>query len=126
MKTNSNNKRIGKKMQRTSNRNPYENINNENYNNNKNNYLTYNNSNNYHSNSNGFSEYYNNQDDEEDKDYCITTCLLGRKYQVANDLMIGCDNCENWYHPKCIKMTDEEFEIVKNSEWKCYDCKNNR
>ncbi len=64
------------------------------------------------------------EDEDEDKEYCIPSCLVGRKYQEANDLMIGCDDCENWYHPKCIKMTDDEFEIVKNSDWICTDCKN--
>lgn len=105
MKINSSNKKIPKKVQRSNNRNnPYDF--NENY---KNNY--------------NFNDE-NNDDDEEDKEYCIPQCLLGRKYQEANDLMIGCDKCENWYHPKCIKMTDEEFEIVKNSDWLCTECKN--
>lgn len=39
--------------------------------------------------------------------------------------MIGCDGCENWYHPRCIKMTEEEFQHHKDTkiEWHCTDCK---
>ena len=99
MKANPANRRMGKKIPRNGNRtNPYE---------------------------NGDESRMNDDRDEEDcdKEYCIPTCLLGRKYQKANDLMIGCDRCENWYHPKCIKMTDDEFETVKYSDdWICSDC----
>lgn len=61
-------------------------------------------------------------DEEEDKEYCIHNCLSGRKYQKGND-MIGCDGCENWYHPKCINMTDEEFQKNTKIEWHCFNCK---
>lgn len=69
------------------------------------------------------NNFYSEDNEDEDKEYCIPACLLGRKYQEANDLMIECESCKNWYHPKCVKMTDEEFEIVKNTEWLCADCK---
>lgn len=64
-------------------------------------------------------------EEEEDKEYCISNCLLSRKYQKGWE-MIGCDGCENWYHPKCIGMTDEEFQKNTKIEWHCFDCKNRK
>jgi hypothetical protein len=101
MKANPVNRRMGKKIPRNGHRtNPYDNS----------------------------DEHKANDDREEedcDKELCIPSCLLGRKYQEGNDRMIACDRCENWYHPKCIKMSDDEFETAKNSDdWICSDCKN--
>ena len=105
IKMNCNSKRIRNKIQRSGNRRfPYENNFDDNLEN-------------------------NNLDCERDlgeNEYCIPACLLGRKYhQETNDFMIGCDNCNNWYHPKCIKISDEDLETLKASYWSCSDCRNN-
>ncbi len=65
-----------------------------------------------------------NKDDceeEDDKEYCIPDCLMGRKYQEVE--MIACDSCNNWFHPKCINMSNEEFKRFQLLSWNCDDCK---
>jgi len=65
-----------------------------------------------------------NKDDceeDDDKEYCIQDCLMGRKYQEVD--MIACDSCNNWFHPKCIKMSNEEFKRFQLLSWHCDDCK---
>lgn len=60
--------------------------------------------------------------DDEDKEYCIQNCLIGRKY--AGNNMIECDSCGNWYHCKCIVMTDDQFQTIRdnNTNWYCNSC----
>ncbi len=65
-----------------------------------------------------------NKDDceeDDDKEYCIQECLMGRKYQEV--YMIACDSWNNWFHPKCIKMSNEEFKRFQLLSWNCDDCK---
>lgn len=47
--------------------------------------------------------------------------------------MICCDSkdtcnidCENWYHAKCIGMTDEEMSRSMKIDWYCHDCRDTR
>lgn len=61
------------------------------------------------------------EDDDENKEYCIHDCLMGRKYQEVE--MIACDSCNNWFHPKCINMSNEEFKRFQQLSWNCDDCK---
>ena len=39
-------------------------------------------------------------------------------------MLIKYIGCENWYHPKCIKMSEEEFQYHKDvkNKWHCSDC----
>ncbi len=60
-------------------------------------------------------------EDDENKEYCIHNCLMGRKYQEVD--MIACDSCNNWFHPKCINMSNEEFKRFQLLSWNCDDCK---
>ena len=67
---------------------------------------------------------------EKDEDeYCIVDCSFGKKYNHEIE-MIGCDGCNNWYHPKCIKMSEEEYKRLSSKDnqdaWICYECLNKR
>ena len=53
--------------------------------------------------------------------YCVCT-----QPQNPDHLMIQCEVCKDWYHPKCIGMTDEEanaladgFVCYKHRQYKC-------
>jgi hypothetical protein len=61
-------------------------------------------------------------EDDENKEYCIHDCLVGRKYQDIE--MIACDGCNNWFHPKCITMSNEEFKRFQQINWHCRECAN--
>ena len=39
-------------------------------------------------------------------------------------LYIQCDGCDNWYHPKCQKTTEQEVQAMP--KWFCLKCINNR
>merc|ERR1711916_309773 len=40
------------------------------------------------------------------------------------EAMLMCDKCLEWYHPKCIRMTPQEFQKLRqeNNEWQCRKC----
>ena len=38
------------------------------------------------------------------------------------NLMIGCDFCEQWYHPRCLDLTDERVKELENEKWRCPPC----
>ncbi len=55
--------------------------------------------------------------------YCVCRQLL----KDSNVLMIGCDGCDEWYHPDCINLSGAELEKAKQSDkWFCVKCKNKR
>eukprot|EP01023_Acetabularia_acetabulum_P004835 TRINITY_DN12038_c0_g1_i1.p1 TRINITY_DN12038_c0_g1~~TRINITY_DN12038_c0_g1_i1.p1 ORF type:complete len:357 (+),score=62.94 TRINITY_DN12038_c0_g1_i1:388-1458(+) len=39
--------------------------------------------------------------------------------------MVQCDNCEDWFHPKCVDLSQAEVEELKNSNKK-YICRNEK
>merc|ERR1711894_864981 len=47
-------------------------------------------------------------------------CLCRR----ANDgtFMIGCDFCDEWYHPHCLKISNERALELGNKTWSCPKC----
>ena len=47
--------------------------------------------------------------------YCVCKSTSGEGE------MIGCDKCDNWYHPSCLKLK----RLPKAKKWYCPDCKNN-
>ncbi len=55
---------------------------------------------------------------EEEKLYCHC-----RKPYEDED-MIGCENCEEYYHPECIGMSKEEFQyfVERDDEYFCPAC----
>jgi hypothetical protein len=76
-------------------------------------------------NDNNFENPKDEEEDEENKEYCLPDCLLGKRYD-KNIVMIGCDGCDNWYHLKCLNMTEEELnKDYKDKEWYCVNCQNN-
>jgi len=37
--------------------------------------------------------------------------------------MLGCDFCDEWYHPECIGVDEKEaLQLTKNQSWKCPKC----
>ena len=50
----------------------------------------------------------------------ICSCVIG------NSASIGCDGkCEQWFHPSCVNLNEEEFSTFRNtlgSSWKCSNC----
>merc|ERR1719189_2620975 len=38
--------------------------------------------------------------------------------------MIGCDFCEEWYHAKCLNLSDSKIEELEESDWQCPQCPN--
>jgi hypothetical protein len=61
-------------------------------------------------------------DDEEERDSTLCgTCGLN---DGKDEFWICCDNCEKWYHGKCVKITPARAEHIKH--YKCPDCTNKR
>jgi len=45
--------------------------------------------------------------------------------EVSEDPAIQCEGeCEKWYHTQCVKITDEQYDSLKQSEstWECSAC----
>ena len=36
--------------------------------------------------------------------------------------MIGCDFCEEWFHPACLSLSEEEANQLTETDWKCPVC----
>ena len=36
--------------------------------------------------------------------------------------MIGCDYCDEWFHPDCLKLSKNEVKILTKSQWACPIC----
>jgi len=54
----------------------------------------------------------------EDK-YCVC-----RQPWDNKGLMIGCDGCDEWYHPVCIDLIGAELaKAQKSDKWFCVRCK---
>eukprot|EP01083_Nonionella_stella_P278053 945432_1 len=55
----------------------------------------------------------------DDKVYCVC-----RKKYSEGDQMIGCEECLEYYHIKCIGITPEEFDFYCESvdAWYCKNC----
>lgn len=47
--------------------------------------------------------------------YCIC-----RKPDI-NCFMIGCDNCNEWFHGDCIRITEKMAKAIR--EWYCRECR---
>ncbi|MBA0572887.1 hypothetical protein Golob_000192 [Gossypium lobatum] len=57
------------------------------------------------------------EDEEEQGDTFCGIC--GGGYN-SDEFWIGCDNCERWYHGKCVKITPAKAELIKF--YKCPLC----
>jgi len=56
-----------------------------------------------------------NEEDDPTRLYCVC------KKPYHMEFMIGCDNCEEWYHPKCVNFK-YPIEQAKNVTWYCPNC----
>ena len=36
--------------------------------------------------------------------------------------MIGCDNCDEWYHTQCLSLSKDEVKRLSNENWSCPNC----
>ena len=46
-------------------------------------------------------------------------CICRQPYD-SRRFMIGCDECDGWFHAKCVNLSKAEAEASK--QWKCPDC----
>jgi hypothetical protein len=47
--------------------------------------------------------------------YCVCQAPSSKK-------MIGCDCCEEWYHPLCLGYTEEQLPQIVGKWWECPSC----
>ena len=50
--------------------------------------------------------------------YCIEECKRGRVEDGS--FMVGCDNCDNWYHGECVGVSKEDANSLEN--YPCPNC----
>lgn len=67
------------------------------------------------------------QVETKDQDVGIRYCYCEEEYDVSQDDMIRCDNCEEWFHYTCLKFTEEErrywsSQETENIPWYCSGC----
>ncbi|XP_066307777.1 PHD finger protein ALFIN-LIKE 6 isoform X2 [Miscanthus floridulus] len=62
--------------------------------------------------------------DEEAEEHDNTLCGTCGTNDGKDQFWICCDNCEKWYHGKCVKITPARAEHIK--QYKCPDCTNKR
>ena len=48
----------------------------------------------------------------------ISYCFCGKPYDGTQ--MIQCDNCLNWYHTKCLKLSKKDVKEIDT--YACSDC----
>jgi hypothetical protein len=60
------------------------------------------------------------EDEEEEHDN--TLCGTCGTNDGKDEFWICCDNCEKWYHGKCVKITPARAEHIK--QYRCPDCGN--
>ncbi|KAF8970746.1 JmjC domain-containing histone demethylation protein 1 [Entomortierella lignicola] len=54
--------------------------------------------------------------DEQEQEYCV----LCPNSNPRAGTWICCDVCETWYHVRCLKMSNDEFELI--DQYHCADC----
>ncbi|CAM0955460.1 unnamed protein product [Alopecurus aequalis] len=67
-------------------------------------------------------EDYGEEEEGEERDN--TLCGTCGTNDGKDEFWICCDNCERWYHGKCVKITPARAEHIKH--YKCPDCSNKR
>ena len=58
--------------------------------------------------------------EEEEEDDDNNFCASCHSRYKANTFWISCDECEKWYHGKCVNITPREAE--HNEHYECPDC----
>jgi len=49
-------------------------------------------------------------------------CICKRAWNRSQRGMIGCDFCEEWFHPECLKLSPEDVDVLTDREWMCPLC----
>merc|ERR1712156_1255526 len=49
-------------------------------------------------------------------------CVCKRAWNRSQRGMIGCDFCEEWFHPECLKLSPIEVDELTEREWMCPVC----
>jgi len=49
-------------------------------------------------------------------------CICKRAWNRSQRGMIGCDFCEEWFHPECLKLSPDEVDELTEREWMCPVC----
>ncbi|XP_071712103.1 PHD finger protein ALFIN-LIKE 3-like isoform X2 [Rutidosis leptorrhynchoides] len=62
--------------------------------------------------------------DDDDDEHGETLCGSCGENYAADEFWICCDNCEKWFHGKCVKITPARAEHIKH--YKCPTCTNKR
>ena len=39
--------------------------------------------------------------------------------------MIGCDYCDEWFHPDCLHFSKNKVKEISKIQWKCPKCESN-
>ncbi|KAF8314223.1 hypothetical protein DL93DRAFT_2032305, partial [Clavulina sp. PMI_390] len=47
------------------------------------------------------------EDERDSKLYCMCETLYDEE-----KMMIACDQCDEWYHPGCVHLSDAQVELV--------------
>ena len=50
-------------------------------------------------------------------------CICRKEEQPG---MIGCDFCDEWYHPLCLGLSNEEIKRLAEENWSCPICKSKK
>ena len=49
--------------------------------------------------------------------YCLCNQPAGDEF-----FMIECDNCKNWFHGRCVGVSEDQTKELQETEWKCPPC----
>jgi hypothetical protein len=57
----------------------------------------------------------------------IRTIIIQIPYNTSAPLLVnylpGCDYCPQWYHPRCLGLSEEEtIQVLNLSTWRCPEC----
>lgn len=55
----------------------------------------------------------------------ILYCLCRKPYNKNQRGMIGCDFCDEWFHPHCLSLCPDEVNILTERTWQCPLCEAN-
>ena len=51
-------------------------------------------------------------------------CICGKVDPDNSDPYIQCDGCDDWYHPACVGLTEDDAEELDS--WRCITCEPNQ
>ncbi|KAK7283173.1 hypothetical protein RIF29_12531 [Crotalaria pallida] len=69
-------------------------------------------------------EYENGFEEEDEEEHGETQCGACGENYTTDQFWICCDDCERWFHGKCVKITPARAEHIKH--YKCPSCSGNK